>query len=223
MTVKLFIQVMAKMFSGVILVAILIFLPAGTLSFLNGWILMAALFVPMFFAGVIMMLKNPELLKRRLDAREEQKEQRFVIILSALMFIAGFIVAGLDFRFGWSSLHKSVSAVSVLIFLFAYLLYAEVIRENLFLSRTIKVHENQKVIDTGLYSIIRHPMYTSSILLFLSMPVILGSIWSFVIFLVYPFIIVKRIKYEEDLLLKQLDGYKEYIQKVKYRLIPFVW
>lgn len=223
MTKKLFIEAMTKMCLGVISVGLLIFLPAGTFHFWNGWLLMVILFVPMFFAGIIMMFKNPELLKRRLNAKEKQRAQSLVVKLSALTFIAGFIVAGLDFRFGWSSLPKSIILISVLIFLFAYLLYAEVIRENMFLSRTIEVQKNQKVIDTGLYGIVRHPMYSTTILLFLSIPFILGSVYAFLIFLIYPFIILRRIKYEEIFLEKELDGYKEYKQNIKYRLIPFIW
>ena len=177
----------------------------------------------MFFAGIVMMFKNPELLKRRLNAKEKQKEQSLVVKLSGIMFIAGFIVAGLDFRFGLSFLPKFVVVIATLVFLGAYMLYAEVIRENMYLSRTIEVQENQKVIDTGLYGIVRHPMYSTTILLFLSMPIILGSIYSFLIFLAYPLIIAKRIKYEEVFLEKELDGYQEYKQKVRYRLMPFVW
>lgn len=223
MTKKLFIESIIKMLLGVILVGLLIFLPAGTLSFWNGWLLMGVLFVPMFFAGIIMMFKNPELLKHRLNAKEEQKEQNLIVKLSGFMFVSGFIVAGLDFRFGWSSLPKSIITIAVLVFLFSYLLYAEVIRENMYLSRTIEVQEAQKVIDTGLYGIVRHPMYSATILLFLSMPIILGSIYALLIFLVYPFIIIERIKYEETFLETELDGYREYKQKVKYRLIPFMW
>ncbi len=223
MTKKLFFQAMAKMVLGVILVALLIFLPAGTFLFPRGWLLMGVLFVPMFFAGVIMMFKSPELLKRRLNAKEQQKEQRGVVWLSAIMFILGFIVSGLDFRFNLSHIPQSVVAVAVLAFLGGYLLYAEVIRENEYLSRTIEIQENQKVIDTGLYGIVRHPMYSATMLLFLSMPIILGSIWGFLIFLAYPFIIVKRIKFEEEFLEKELDGYIEYKQKTKYRLLPFIW
>lgn len=223
MTKKLFIEAITKMCLGVILVGLLIFLPAGTFHFWNGWLLIGVLFVPMFFAGIIMMFKNHPLLKHRLNAKEKQKEQSLVVKLSALMFIVGFIIAGLDFRFGWSSLPKSIIIIAVLVFLFAYLLYAEVIRENMFLSRTIDVQENQKVINTGLYGIVRHPMYSATILLFLSMPIILGSIYAFLIFLVFPFIISKRIKYEEIFLEKELEGYKQYKQKVKYRLVPFMW
>ncbi len=169
------------------------------------------------------MFKNPELLKTRLDAKEKQKEQSLVVKLSGLMFLAGFIVAGLGFRFNWFVLPKSISIGAAVVFIFAYILYAEVLRENTYLSRTIEVQENQKVIDTGLYGIVRHPMYSVTLLLFLSMPLVLGSVYSFLIFLVYPFIIAKRIKHEEEFLEKELLGYTEYKQKVKYRLIPFIW
>ncbi len=223
MTVKLFIQAITKFILGVALVGVLIFLPAGTLSFFNGWIFMGILFVPMFLAGIVMMLKNPELLKKRLNAKEKQKEQDLVVKLSGLMFLSGFIVAGLGFRFGWYALPRSVVLIAVAVFLFAYILYAEVLRENTYLSRIIEVQENQKVIDTGLYGIVRHPMYSVTLLLFLSMPLVLGSVYSFLIFLVYPFIISKRIKNEEAFLEKELSGYTEYKQRVKYRLIPFVW
>ena len=223
MTKKLFIHAITKFLLGVVLVGLLIFLPAGTLAFVNGWLLMGILFVPMFFAGIVMMFQNPELLKKRLNAKEEQKEQSLVVKLSGLMFLIGFIVAGLGFRFDWYILPYSVVLGAMVVFLAAYILYAEVLRENTYLSRTIEVQENQKVIDTGLYGIVRHPMYSVTLLLFLSMPIVLGSIYSFLIFLAYPFIIAKRIKNEEAFLEKELDGYREYKQKVKYRLIPFVW
>ena len=223
MTSKLFIQAISKIILGIVSVGLLIFLPAGTFAFPNGWLLMAVLFVPMFIVGIVIMFKSPERLKRRLNAKETQKEQSLVISLSALMFIAGFVVAGLDFRFAWTNLPKSIVITAIIIFLAAYLLYAEVIRENEYLSRTIEVQENQTVIDTGLYAIVRHPMYTATTLLFLSMPLILGSIWAFVIFLAYPFVIARRIKFEEEFLEKELSGYLEYKQMIKYRLIPFLW
>ena len=223
MTIKLFIQEITKFLFGFVLIGLLIFLPAGTLSFFNGWLFMGILFVPMFLAGIVMMFKNPDLLKSRLDAKEKQREQSIVVKLSGLMFMSGFIVAGLDFRFGWLTLPKCVVIVAAIVFLVAYILYAEVLRENTYLSRTIEVQENQKVIDTGLYGIVRHPMYSVTLLLFLSMPLVLGSIYSFLIFLSYPFIIAKRIKGEEEFLEKELDGYREYKQKVRYRLIPFIW
>ena len=223
MTKKLFIQALVKFFAGFILVGLLVFLPAGTLAFVNGWIFIGILFIPMFIAGIVMMIKNPKLLESRLDAKENQKEQSIVVKLSGLMFLAGFIVAGLDYRFGWCPLPNSVVITASIVFLLAYAIYAEVLRENAYLSRTIEVQEEQKVIDTGLYGIVRHPMYSATILLFLAMPLVLGSVYSFTIFLAYPLIIVKRLKAEEEFLEKELKGYKEYKQKVKYRLIPCIW
>lgn len=223
MTKRLFIQAIVKFIAGVVLVGLLVFLPAGTVRFFNGWLFMGILFIPMFLAGIFMMFKNPKLLESRLDAKEKEKEQNLVVKLSGLMFLAGFIVAGLDFRFGWLPLPKSVCIGSTVVFLAAYALYAEVLRENTYLSRTIKVQENHKVIDTGLYGIVRHPMYAVTLLLFLSMPLVLGSVYSFLIFLAYPFIIAKRIRNEEQLLEKELEGYIEYKKKVKYRMIPFIW
>ena len=223
MTLKLFISAILKFSLGVVLVGLLIFLPAGTFAYFNGWLFMGILFIPMFLAGLVMMAKNPKLLQSRLDAKEKQKEQDLVVKLSGLMFLAGFIVAGLGVRYGWYMLPKPVVIASAVVFLIAYILYAEVLRENTYLSRTIEVQEGQKVIDTGLYGIVRHPMYSVTLLLFLSMPLVLGSIYSFVIFLAYPFIIAKRIKHEEEFLEKELNGYTEYKQKIKYRLIPFIW
>ena len=223
MTFNLFFQATSKFLLGIVLVGLLIFLPAGTFSYFNGWLFMGILFVPMFFAGIVMMFKNPDLLKKRLNAKEKQEEQNLVIKLIGLMFIVGFVVAGLDFRYNWNTLPKSIVIFALVIFLVAYILYAEVLRENTYLSRTVELQENQKVIDTGLYSIVRHPMYSVTLLLFLSMPLVLGSAFSFLIFLAYPFIIAKRIKNEEEFLEKELNGYREYKQKVKYRLIPFVW
>mgnify|MGYP003441899722 FL=1 len=223
MTKELFIQAITKFSLGLIIVGLLVFLPAGSILFKNGWLFMSTLFIPISLAGIVMMIKNPELLKKRLNAKEEQEEQSLVVKLSGLMFIAGFIVAGLNFRFDWYMFPKGVSIGATVIFLVAYLLFAEVLRENTYLSRTIEVQENQKVIDTGLYSIVRHPMYSVTLLLFLTMPLILGSVHSFLIFLVYLFLIAKRIKNEEQLLEKELVGYCEYKKKVKYRLIPFIW
>ena len=223
MSKKLFISAIVKFLLGVVLVGVLVFLPAGTLSFTGGWLFMGILFVPMFIAGIVMMVKNPYLLEKRLDAKEEEAEQSLVVKLSGLMFLAGFIVAGLDYRFGWLPLPKMVNIVAAVLFLIAYALYAEVLRENTYLSRTIEVQEDQKVIDTGLYGIVRHPMYSATLLLFLSMPLVLGSLYAFIIFLAYPLIIVKRLKAEEEFLERELKGYKEYKQKVKYRLIPFIW
>lgn len=223
MGVKLFFEAIIKFSAGIILVGLLIFLPAGTLSFVNGWIFMGILFIPMFIAGIVMLFKNPELLRKRLDAKEKQNDQSTIVKLSGLMFLAGFIVAGLGFRFDWYMLPFGFTMAGATVFILAYILYAEVLRENTYLSRTIEVQENQKVIDTGLYGIVRHPMYSATLLLFLSIPLILGSVFSFIIFLLYPFLIAKRIKGEEDLLEKELYGYKEYKAKVKYRLIPFIW
>lgn len=220
---KLFIEAISKFLLGVVLIAVLIFLPAGTLSYVNGWIFMGILFVPMFLAGLVMMVKNPSLLRSRLKAKEKEKDQSLVVKLSCLMFLVGFIVAGLNYRFGWHVLSLKTSIIASVVFLFAYLLYAEVLRENAYLSRTIEVQENQKVVDTGLYGIVRHPMYSVIILLFLSMPIVLGSVISFVIFLVYPVIIGMRIKGEEAFLEKELEGYKEYKNKVKYKMLPFIW
>ena len=223
MKAKLFISAVAKFGLGFVLVGLLVVLPAGSLAFFNGWLFMGILFVPMFIAGIVMLFKNPALLENRLDAKEKQSDQSLVVKLSGLMFLIGFVVAGLDFRFSWLVLPKSVSICAAVVFLLAYALYAEVLRENTYLARTIKVQENQRVIDTGLYGVVRHPMYSATLLLFLAMPLVLGSVFSFVIFLAYPFIIAKRIKGEEELLENELEGYREYKQKVKYRMIPFVW
>lgn len=223
MTLKLFISSIAKFLLGVLLIGMLVFLPAGTLHFLNGWIFMGILFVPMFCAGIVMMIRNPMLLKSRLNAKETAREQDLVVKLSGLMFMAGFIVAGLDYRFGWLPMPKGVVIGATVAFLLAYALYAEVLRENTYLSRTIEVQDGQTVVSTGLYSIVRHPMYSATLLLFLSMPLVLGSLYAFLIFLIYPFIIAKRIRHEESFLKKELPGYAEYTQKVKYRMIPFIW
>jgi len=223
MTVRLFFQAIIKFALGVVLIGLLIFLPAGSFEYINGWLLMGILFIPMFAAGIVMMFKNPHLLAERLDAKEKQKEQDLVVKLSGLMFLCGFVLAGLGFRFNWYTLPAPAVTAAAVIFLVAYILYAEVLRENTYLSRTVKVQDGQRVIDTGLYGIVRHPMYSATLLLFLSMPLVLGSVYAFVIFLAYPFIIAKRIKHEEELLERELVGYREYKQKVKYRLIPFVW
>lgn len=223
MTKKLFIQAVLKFLLGVIIIGLLIFIPAGTIKYINGWIFMGILFIPMLIAGIIMMIKNPKLLKSRLDAKEKQKEQNIVIKLSGLMFIAGFIIAGLDFRYSWLKLPSFISYIAIALFLLSYIMWAEVLRENTFLSRTIKVTENQKVIDTGLYGIVRHPMYSATLILFLSMPLVLGSLISFFVFLLYPILIIVRIINEEKFLEKELNGYIDYKKKVKYRLIPFIW
>jgi len=223
MNIKLFFEAIIKFILGVLLVGLLIFIPAGTINYINGWLFMGLLFIPMFIAGIIMMIKSPGLLRNRLNVKEKELEQKNVVILSGLMFVFGFITAGLDYRFGWFQVPSVVVVIASVIFVLSYIIYAEVLRENAFLSRTIEVQKEQKVIDTGLYGIVRHPMYTATIFLFLSIPLILGSIISFVIFLVYPFIIIKRLKNEEEVLEKELKGYKEYKKKVKYRLIPFIW
>ena len=223
MTKKLFIQAVLKFLLGVIIIGLLIFIPAGTIKYINGWIFMGILFIPMLIAGIIMMIKNPKLLKSRLDAKEKQKEQNIVIKLSGLMFIAGFIIAGLDFRYSWLKLPSFISYIAIALFLLSYIMWAEVLRENTFLSRTIKVTENQKVIDTGLYGIVRHPMYSATLILFLSMPLVLGSLVSFFVFLLYPILIIVRIINEEKFLEKELNGYIDYKKKVKYRLITFIW
>ena len=223
MTLKLFIQAILKFTLGVILVGALVFLPAGTLGFAGGWLLMGILFIPMFGAGIVMMIKNPSLLASRLDAKEKEREQNIVVKLSGLMFIAGFVLAGLDFRFGWLELPFAVNIGASIVFIIAYVLYAEVLRENTYLSRTVKVVEGQKVISTGLYGIVRHPMYFATILLFMAIPLVLGSAISFIVFLAYPFIIAKRIKNEEEVLSRELEGYEDYKKKVKYRMLPFIW
>ncbi len=223
MTKELFFQAILKFVLGVAVIGILIFLPAGTIDYWNAWLFMGILFIPMFFAGIIMMFKAPELLKKRLNGKEQQSEQKLVIKLSGLMFVMGFVIAGFNFRFQWIVLPDWVIWAGAVIFLFSYLLYAEVLRENTYLSRTVEVQNGQKVIDTGLYGIVRHPMYSVTIILFLSMPLVLGSIISFAIFLAYPFIIVKRIRNEEAVLEKDLEGYIAYKKKVKYKIIPFIW
>ncbi|MBR3178170.1 MAG: isoprenylcysteine carboxylmethyltransferase family protein [Clostridia bacterium] len=223
MTKKLFIQAIGKFLFGLILVGALLFIPAGTIRYPNGWIFILVLFVPMFVAGLVMMFKNPELLKKRLNAKEEEKEQKAVIAFSGIMFLAAFIVAGLNFRFQWLVLPKWAVAIGTVVFLLAYAMYAEVLRENTYLSRTIEVQEHQKVIDTGLYGIVRHPMYSATLFLFLSMGIILGSPVSFAILLFYIPIIAMRMKNEEQVLEKGLEGYSEYKKRVKYKVIPFVW
>lgn len=220
---KLFFGAITKFLLGVVLVGLLIFLPAGSFAYFNGILLMGILFIPMFIAGIVMLFKNPALLKSRLDAKEKQREQSIVVKLSGVMFLAGFIISGLGFRFGWYTLPRGVIFGAAAVFLVAYLLYAEVLRENTYLSRTIEVQENQKVIDTGMYGIVRHPMYSVTLFLFLSMPLVLGSVYAFCIFLIYPFLISLRIKHEEAFLEENLEGYREYKKKVKYRLIPFIW
>ncbi len=221
--IKLMASASIKFLMGLVLVGLLIFLPAGTMDYPCGWLLMAVLFVPMFIAGVVMALLSPRLLKKRLDAKEKEDEQKSVVAMSGVMFIAAFVVAGLNHRYSWSVLPSWAVWVAVALFLLSYLMYAWVLRENAYLSRTIEVQQGQKVVDTGLYGILRHPMYSATILLFLSMPLVLGSLPSFVIMLAYIPLIVKRIRNEEAVLLEGLDGYADYCSKVKYRIIPFVW
>lgn len=220
---KLFLGAFLKFTLGILLVGLLVFLPAGTFSFFGGWLFMGTLFIPIFLMGIVMLFKNPDLLKKRLDAKEKEKEQSLVVKLSGIMFLSGFTVAGLNHRFGWHILSKGVSVAAAVVFLLSYLIYAEVMRENAYLSRTVEVQKGQKVVDTGLYAIVRHPMYSATLLLFLTIPLMLGSLYSFLIFLIYPFIIALRIKNEEELLCKKLKGYSDYKKKVKYRLIPFIW
>ena len=220
---KLSLQALTKTIMGFVFICVLLFLPAGTFYYWNAWLFMAVLFVPMIILGIVMLFKSPDLLKKRLDAKEKEGEQKWVVALSGIMFMAAFVVAALNFRFSWHSLPDCVIWISVAMFLLSYLMYAEVIRENDFLSRTIEVQENQKVIDTGLYGIMRHPMYSATIILFLSIPLILGSLISFFIMLAYIPIIAIRINNEERVLEKGLKGYKEYKQKVRYKLIPFIW
>ena len=223
MSKELFFKAIIKLTFGIIIIGILIFLPAGTFRFWNGWLFMGLLFIPMIMAGFVLMTKNPKLLEKRLNAKEKENEQKIVIMLSAIMFIAGFVIAGFNYRYQWIQLPNIVVIIASALFLISYILYAEVMRENKYLSRTIEVQEGQRVVDTGLYRIVRHPMYAITVVLFLTFPLILGSIISFVIFLLYPFIIIKRIKNEEMVLEKELNGYTDYKKKVKYRLIPFIW
>ena len=223
MTKRLFFEAIAKFFAGLVMVSALLFLPAGTVDYPGGWLLIAILFIPMFLAGLVMMAVNPSLLRSRLNAKEKEREQDQVVKLSGLMFLCGFLLAGLAFRFGWSHLPFAVNCVGAVLFLLAYVLYAEVLRENTWLSRTIEVQDGQTVVSTGLYGIVRHPMYAVTLLLFLSMPIVLGSIPALLVFLVYPLIIAKRIRNEEEVLSRDLPGYTEYLQKVRWRLIPFIW
>ena len=223
MDIKLFFQALSKFLIGLIIICMLLFIPAGTLDYPNGWLFIALLFIPMFFAGIIMLFKSPDLLRRRLNAKEEEDEQKTVILVSGIIFLLAFILAGLNFRFGWFNLPSIVVIIASVIFLLAYIMYAEVLRENEYLSRTVEVSENQKVVDSDLYGIVRHPMYTSTIFLFLSMPLVLDSIFSFIVMLVYPIMIMFRIRNEERVLENELIGYEEYKEKVKYKLIPYLW
>lgn len=223
MSPKLFFQALLKFLLGVVVVGALLFLPAGTFDYWNAWLLMSVLFIPMFIAGVVMMARNPSLLRSRLSAKEEQNDQRQVVALSGSMFIVGFVIAGLGYRFGRFVLPTWVSIVAAVVLLLAYALYAEVLRENTYLSRTVEVQQGQRVVDTGLYGIVRHPMYSATIVLFLAIPLVLGSLISFVLFLAYPFILAKRIRNEEEVLEAELPGYSDYMERVKHRLLPFIW
>lgn len=220
---SLLLQALTKFLLGVVVLGVLIFLSAGSFRFWNGWLLMGVLFVPMFVAGLILLAKNPQLLAKRLNAKEEQQDQKMVVALSGILFVAVFVLAGLNWRFSWCVLPDWVVWIATALFLLSYILYAEVLRENTYLSRTIEVQDNQKVIDTGLYGIVRHPMYMATTLLFLSMPLVLGSLVSFLVMLLYLPLIVKRIRNEETVLETGLEGYKEYKKRVKYRLLPYVW
>ena len=223
MTKQLLIQAIFKTGSGAILMGLLLFLPAGTVHYWNAWLLLAILFLPMLVVGIVLMRKAPDLLRKRLNTKETESDQITVIIGSSAMFVSGFILAGLDFRFGWLPLPRWVSIAAAVVFLIAYALYVEVLRENAYLSRTVEIQENQNVIDTGLYGIVRHPLYSVTLLLFLSIPLVLGSLISLMVFLFYPFLIAKRIRNEEQVLEAGLEGYTEYKTRVKYRIIPFVW
>lgn len=220
---NLFIQAITKVTAGILLMALLLFWPAGTIHYPGGWLLMALLFIPMVIAGFVLMAKNPDLLRKRLQMKEEQMAQKQVVALSGLMFVGGFVLSGLNFRYGWHTLPRWVVYGGAALFLLAYALYAEVLRENTWLSRSIEVQEGQQVVDTGLYGIVRHPMYFATVLLFLSMPLVLGSIHAFLLFLVYPLLLVKRIRNEEELLERELPGYREYKQKVRWCMLPFLW
>ena len=220
---KLVVSALTKYLLGFVMVGTMLFLPAGTLHYPNGWLFIALLFVPMFVLGVVLLVKSPELLEKRLQSKEQEADQKIVIVLSLLMFVGGFAVAGLDFRFGWSQVPFWVTVVFSALLLISYGLYGEVMRENAYLSRVVEVQEGQKVIDTGLYGVVRHPMYAVTTLLFLSVPLVLGSWYAFAIFLIYPLLLVKRIRNEEAVLEQGLPGYKDYMKKVKYRMIPFVW
>ena len=220
---KLLFDALVKFILGLVLVGVLLFLPAGTLAYGGAWLFLALLFIPMCVMGIVLFIKSPDLLRKRLNNKEKEKAQRGVIALSGLMFPVGFILSALDFRFSWSRVPVWLTVTASVLFLIGYAAYAEVMRENAYLSRTVEVQEGQKVISTGLYGIVRHPMYSVTLLLFLSMPIVLGSVWSFLIFLVYPFIIAARLLDEEKFLEEELEGYREYKQKVKYRLIPFIW
>ena len=220
---NLLVQSLNKFIAGFVAIGVLLFWPAGTLHYWNAWLFVAVIFIPMLVLGIVMLLRSPELLEKRLDAKEKVDEQKWVVALSGIMFLAAFVVAGLNFRYSWHSLPDYLVWIGVMVFLLSYLMYAEVMRENAFLSRTIEIQENQKVVDTGLYGVVRHPMYSATLFMFLSIPLILGSLVSFVIMLAYIPIIAARMRSEEKILEEGLEGYKEYKQKVRYKVIPFVW
>ena len=223
MTTRLFFQALAKFFLGLALVMVLIFVPAGTLHYWQAWLFIGILFVPMFIVGIILMFRNPDLLRSRLDAKEKETEQKSVVLMSGLLFIAMFVTAGLNYRFGWWVLSDKFVIIAAIVFLLGYVLYGAVMRENVWLSRTIEVQDHQQVVDSGLYGLVRHPMYFATLLLFLTIPLILASPWSFLIMLLYIPIIVKRIRNEEKVLGQDLGGYKAYTERIRYRLIPFIW
>ena len=220
---RLWLNAAVKFVGGLLLMAALLFLPAGSLCYPNAWLFLALLFIPMLLLGVILLIKAPELLRKRLNAKEKSKEQKSVVGLSGMMFLAGFVISSLDYRFGWSEMPQTIVIAASVLLVTSYGMYAEVMRENAWLSRTVEVQAGQKVIDTGLYGIVRHPMYTATILLFLSVPLVLGSFFGFAVFLIYPVLIVKRIMEEEKLLTEELEGYREYRNRVKFRLIPYLW
>lgn len=220
---KLLFETIIKFVLGIIIIGSLLFLPAGTFTFWNAWLFMGLLFIPMFFVGLVLWLKNKELLKKRLNGREKEETQRSVVFITLIMFVTSFVISGLDFKYNWSRLPIWLISLGSVTLLISYALYIEVMRENTYLSRTVEIQENQKVIDTGLYGIVRHPMYTATTFLYLSFPIVLGSLIGFIIFLPFPFVLAKRIKNEEEVLEKGLDGYKEYKEKVKYKMVPFIW
>lgn len=223
MKLKLLMQTIFKFVFGIVFFGALLFWPAGTLNFYNAWLFMGLLFIPMFILGIVLFVKNPELLEKRIKGKEKENTQKIVVLLTLVMFIAGFVVAGFDFKYGWTTLPNWAVIIGSIILVVSYAVYAEVMRENTYLSRNVEVQENQKVIDTGLYGIVRHPMYMATTFLFMSFPIVLGSLISFIIFLPLPILLAKRIKNEEEVLEKGLEGYKEYKQKVKYKMIPFIW
>lgn len=220
---QLIIHATVKLIFGLGIIALLLFLPAGTWHYWNAWLLLALLFIPMICMGVVMLVSSPELLSKRLNNKEKEQTQKHIVALSGVMFITGFLLCGFDYQFGWSHMPVWVVITASLLFLIGYMLYAEVLRENAYLSRTVEVQDDQQLIDTGLYSVVRHPMYTATLLMFLSMPLILGSWWALLIFFIYPILIIKRIQNEEQVLREGLKGYNDYQQRVRWRLIPYVW